>query len=468
MFIKGFLSNSTGIIISRILGLIRDLLTAAILGAGIWADIFFIAFKVPNLFRRLFAEGAFSQAFLPSFANSKHKSTFAIAVFFRIASFILLLSILVFIFNVPFTRVIATGLDEEQIQNAAPLVATTFLYLFLIYCVTFLGALLQYSKHFATTAFSTSLLNISMILALILNEKNTQSQIAWALSYAVLAGGIAQVLLHILIIIKFRIGKTLFSHIKIGNKRKKEINLKGFFRQFWHGFLGSSAMQISSFLDTWLASFLASGSISYLFYSNRIFQLPLAVFAIALSQALFVHITKLLRANDKKKAIELTSHSFYLLLLLLGSAALFGSILSEHIIWLLFERGNFSHNDTISTAKILSAYMIGLVPFGLSKLFSLWIFAQSQQQKSAKIAIFSMVINFIIALVLIQYLKDATAIALASSISGFLQLCFYIGAFGKNNFFAIINLKKLTIVIAILIIQAIGLMFLKEFLDVFI
>lgn len=469
MIIKGFFSNSAGIVISRILGLCRDLLSASILGAGVWADIFFIAFKVPNLFRRIFGEGAFSQAFLPAFTASNFKGMFAISIFFRFALGALLICILVAVFSTPFTNLIATGLNDAEIKSAAPLVAINFFYLFFIYCVTFLGALLQYEGHFATTAFSTSLLNLCMISALLIAKNWGAKDVAYALSYGVILGGFLQVLLHILIISQKRMGKTLYLAFKdkISKKSKsKSINLKGFYSQFSHALLGSSALQLSAFIDTWLASFLAAGSISYLFYANRIFQLPLAVFAIALAQPLFVRINRLLKSNDEKGALGLISKSGYVLLFLLASASLWGIGLSEFIVWLLFQRGNFTSSDTLATASVLSAYLIGLVPFGLAKIFSLWLYAKMAQKTAAKIAILSVVINLILASILMQYF-GATGIALASSIGGFLQFGLYIFYFGKKNFFAIISLKKSLVLILAIAAQGLMLVFIKEILNAY-
>ena len=141
MFIKGFFSNSVGIMVSRILGLLRDLLTASILGAGIFSDIFFIAFKIPNLFRRIFGEGAFTQAFLPNFAKTNKKAVFSAEIFLKFLLFIGVLTLAVNLFTSEFVKIIASGLSDENIAQAAPLVRINFYYLALVYCVTFMGSL---------------------------------------------------------------------------------------------------------------------------------------------------------------------------------------------------------------------------------------------------------------------------------------------------------------------------------------
>ena len=195
--IKNIFTNSFGILVSRILGFVRDLLTASILGANVYSDIFFIAFKLPNLFRRIFAEGAFTQSFIPSYAQSKYKIQFSTILFLQFLAFIILLSILVSIFSNFITQSIAIGLDQSTIQLASPLVAICFYYLPLIFIVTFLAALLQYKNHFATTAFSTALLNISLIFSLLLTSHMDKFDIAYYLTWAVVFGGILQVAVHI-------------------------------------------------------------------------------------------------------------------------------------------------------------------------------------------------------------------------------------------------------------------------------
>ncbi|MDR0467500.1 MAG: lipid II flippase MurJ, partial [Campylobacteraceae bacterium] len=157
MIFKTFFTNSFGILVSRIFGFIRDLMIASYLGASVYSDMFFVAFKLPNLFRRIFAEGAFTNAFLPAFTKSKNKSIFSVHVFIRFSVFISILTILVVIFSPFVAKMFAFGFSDEQIQKTAPLVSINFFYLLLIYMVTFIASLLNYRDHFATTAFSTAL-----------------------------------------------------------------------------------------------------------------------------------------------------------------------------------------------------------------------------------------------------------------------------------------------------------------------
>ncbi|WP_281950793.1 murein biosynthesis integral membrane protein MurJ [Nitrosophilus kaiyonis] len=468
MFKKIF-TNSFGILFSRILGFIRDLLTASILGANIYSDIFFVAFKFPNLFRRIFAEGAFTQSFLPSFISSKHKNLFAFSIFIRFFSIILIFSILVTIFSPIFTKMIAIGFDENLILQAAPYVAINFYYLDFIFCVTFLAALLQYKEHFATTAFSTALLNLSLIASLILFKNSEKSDIVLAMSIAVLIGGFLQFLSHLYMAKKLNILKRLVLACK-GFKKKSQIvknDLNRFYKNFFPAILGNSTAQISAFLDTWLASFLVSGSISYLYYANRVFQLPLALFAIATATALFPTVSKNIKRKDYEKALFHMKKSFWFLTFILSISTLGGIFLSKEIVWLLFERGSFTSQDTINTSAVLSMYLIGLLPYGLNKLFSLWLYANHKQLIAAKIATYSLITNILLSIILIFFLK-AAGLALASSIAGFVLFIFTIKEFGVKKFLDIISTKIAFILLILLIIESIFLYFIKGFIDAYI
>jgi len=432
--LKHIFTNSAGILISRILGFIRDLLTASILGANIYSDIFFVAFKLPNLFRRIFAEGAFTQVFIPSYAKSKHKIQFSSVLFLQFTAFIIILSLVVTLFSSFITKAIAIGFDSNTVDLASPLVAICFYYLPLIFIVTFLAALLQYKNHFSTTSFSTALLNISLIIALLISKNYDKYTITFYLSWGVVIGGILQVITHLIAIKKLKI-KFFTINFK---KKGRDFKQSKFYKQFYPAVFGSSAAHIAAFLDTWLASFLVSGTISYLYYANRVFQLPLALFAIATSIALFPSIAKAIKNDDENKALKYLQKAFYILLPLLLFASIVGIVLDDFIISLLFERGAFSSLDTNNTSILLSMYLIALVPFGIAKIFSLWLYSKEKQIKAAKITMISLSWNIVLSLILIiPY--EAVGLALASSISGFILLHLTLKEFGYNRFLSIIK-----------------------------
>ena len=457
---KSIFTNSFGILFSRITGFIRDLFAASYLGANIYSDFFFIAFKLPNLFRRIFAEGALTQTFLPSFTRSKHKAVFAISIFTLFLSIILTLSLLITFFPYAATKLIAIGFDDKTIQAASPFVAINFWYLPLIFVVTFIASLLQYKHHFATTAFATSLLNISLIAALLLSKDKEKVEIVYYLSYGVVIGGVLQLIAHLIALKKMKLYPLVIGGFKYFRKKSALIkaDTKKFKREFFPAIWGNSTAQFSAFLDTWLASFLISGSISYLYYSNRIFQLPLALFAIATSIAIFPKISRYLKNNDKEKAHIYMYKGFWFLTYLLTFSTLGGYLLSKEIVWLLFERGSFTHHDTLESAQVLQMYIIGLLPFGLNKIFSMWLYAAQRQRTAAKIATYSLSTNIIFSLLFISPF-GAAGLALASTLSGFVSLYLTIRAFGfyhvkkylktKHSFILLISTVVFVIILII-------------------
>ncbi|MCI6988315.1 MAG: murein biosynthesis integral membrane protein MurJ [Campylobacter sp.] len=466
MLKKAFFANSFGTLVSRIFGFIRDIMTAAILGAGVWSDIFFVAFKLPNLFRRLFGEGAFTQAFLPGFVRVKKKGLFAASVLSKFVLFILVITVFVVIFAPFVTKTLAFGFDKNTINLAIPYVRINFFYLTFIFVVTLFASMLQYKGHFATTAFSTALLNISMIVSLFLARDLSDEKVVLYLSIGVVVGGVLQALVHIIALKRTNMLRVLVAGFK-GLKKGKKADTKGFYKGFYNGVLGSSVLQLGSFLDTWLASFLMAGSISYLYYANRIFQLPLALFAIALSTAIFPSISKQIKNSNFKSALNLLGKNFYILFFLLLGSAVGGIMLSYEITWLLFQRGEFNAQNTIECSKVLSMYMVGLVPFGLAKLFSLWLYSKMRQDIAAKIAIKTLILSAILSVALIHPLK-ASGLALASSLSGFFLLYLNIKAFGFENFLAIINTKKISLILLLILCEIIILLIFKGLIDGFI
>ena len=619
MLKKAFLTNSSGILCSRVFGFLRDLSMANILGAGVYSDIFFVAFKFPNLFRRIFGEGAFTQSFLPSFIASSKKGAFSVLVLLLFSCALIGFSLLVVAFSGAFTKVLALGFDDELIKLASPIVAIHFWYLFLVFLVTFFSTLLQYKQHFWVSAYNTALLNIAMICALLFARGSDELAIVYIASYGVLVGGVAQIALHIYPLYKLGFmrlfvcgvrelrvagvtrvlfGKKLDSSgrdsvlgeqcgsvalcgkgttAKVANlpqNKRSEVSLenpqsshsptatprilmeesqkqsekarvladnqtalgsssraaqsgvaihnqnadssnaqsvfsqnavrrqdfgdkngalqgesrahtrayvtadspqqspflaqkptpkaaklastiktelRAFFKQFLPAMLGSSTAQIASFIDTILASFLASGAISYLYYANRIFQLPLAVFAIAISTALFPMVAKAIKANEHQKALIAMKKAFWFLLFMLLFCAVGGIMLREQIIWLLYEHGKFSRADTLECAMVFGAYMVGLVPFGCARIFSLYLYSHSQQALAAKISAISLFVGVVFSLVLMQF-WGAFGLALAGSLSGFVLFALTIRAFGFGEFWAIICARNYALLLGFMLV----------------
>lgn len=467
MLKKAFFTNSGGILCSRIFGFLRDVCMASILGAGVYSDIFFIAFKLPNLFRRIFGEGAFTQSFLPSLIHSRHKGVFSLSIFIIFSLILLILGIFVFFSSSWVTKLLAFGFSEQTIALASPVVAINFWYLWLVFCVTFFGSLLQYKHIFWVSAYNTALLNICMIASLIYAKDMDKMQIVYFLSYGVLLGGVAQILIHLYPLYNLGFFKLFYlssKHIKsfLQNKSKKSQRFyqefKSFFAQFFPALIGGSTAQLLAFIETFIASFLSAGSISYLYYANRIFQLPLALFAIAISTALFPLVAKAIKNKEPQKALEAMGKSFWFLCIALCVCTLGGVMLKDEIIWLLYKRGSFSAQDVSITANVFALYLLGLLPFGLSKILSLWLYSHSLQGKAAKFSIISLSCGTLLSFILIAPL-GVLGIAISSSISGFILLFLNIKAIGKKNFLSIIVQKKWSILLITTLVLEGGLLY---------
>ncbi|TLD85331.1 murein biosynthesis integral membrane protein MurJ [Helicobacter sp. MIT 11-5569] len=475
MFLKGFLTNSSGILTSRILGFFRDLLTATTLGAGIYSDIFFVAFKLPNLFRRVFGEGAFNQAFLPGLFNARLRGGFALKIGLIFCTILIVLSCFAGIFSASITKLLAFGFSDDLIELTAPLVAINFWYLLLIFIVTLFGAMLQFKRNFTAWAYSPALLNLAMIVALLLARNSEAYEAVIILSYGVLAGGIMQILLHCFPMYRLGFFKLLFAGFKelktkphntnyIDKRKSIDQSVKRFFKQFFPAMLGSSTAQFASFIDTLLASFLASGTISYLYYANRIFQLPLAVFAIATSTALFPLVAKFLKESKEEEALKALSKSFWFLAILLSICTVGGMFLKNEIIWLLFERGKFVREDTLMCANVFVAYLLGLLPFGLARIFSLWLYSKNQQVLAAKISAFSLLVGTFFSLILMQFF-GAVGLALAGSISGVFVFLLTLHYFSWKYFLSILwNPKFILLTCLLLCVESLVLFAFKAYI----
>jgi len=464
MKLKSIFTNSFGILLSRVTGLVRTMLISATLGATGYSDMFYVAFKFANMFRRIFAEGAFTQAFMPSFIQAKQKGVFATTIFLRFMLFIIAMSLMVTIFPELVTKIIAGGFSNEKIAQTATLTAINFWYLDFIFVVTFIGTLLQYKEHFITTAMSTMLLNISMIIALYIYMNEDPMTILYALSISVLIGGALQVITHIIALKKNNMLRLLTGGWKYRKTKNVTEENKKFNKLFIPSVWGNSSPQFASFLDTFLASFfVTAGSISYLFNANIIFQLPLGLIAIATASALFPSISKAIGRGDEDAVHDNLGKAFWLLAFSLSIAALGAILFSEVIVWLLFEHGKYTHLMTIETAKVLSMYMIGLLPYGFAKLFSMFLYASHKHTKAAKIATIALIVNMIFSLLLMKPM-GAMGLALAGSIGGWTLFILTIKEVGFHKFLHILKDKKLLYLASILVILSIVFYFLNQWL----
>jgi len=408
------ISSFTGL--SRISGLAREILMSYILGAGVVADAFIVAFKFPNFFRRLFAEGALHAAFVPLFSRSlTHKGIESARQtaeqVFSVLATILILFVLIVLIAAPFLMFILApgfGRTPERLQLAIDFTRLTFPYILFISLAALMTGMLNSIDRFAAGAAAPILLNIIMILSLLIYSFLGLSP-GYTLSLAVLIAGIAQFLW--LYIACWRAGLPLrWQRPQLTPDVKKIMTL------MIPGALGASVMQVNLFIDMSLGSFLPTGSLSYLYYADRLNQLPLSMFGIAIGTALLPKLSRLLQNEQKDKAMK-TQESAIEIALQLSIPAMVGLIvLSYPLISLIYGHGKFNMQDVLATAPTLAVFALGLPAYVLSKILTTNFFANHDTRTPVKIAIVVVVINLALTLILMGPFLHV-GMAMATSLS---------------------------------------------------
>ena len=405
---------------SRVLGFARDVLTAAILGAGPVADAFFVAQRLPNLFRSLFAEGAFSAAFVPlASARLAEGGAAELRRFAEEAHAVLLAALLVFvllgeIFMPALITLIAPGFAAEpgKFDLAVGLTRITFPYLLFISLVALQGGLLNTIDRFAAPAATPILLNLFLIAGLLL-----MAQFGWqdgqALAWALSAAGAAQFLWLTASCARAGIGLRLRLP-RLTPDVRRTLRIMG------PGVVGAGVTQLNLVVSTALASLLPSGAVSYLYYADRLNQLPLGVVGIAVATAILPPLSRQVRGGDGDGAMATQNRGIELSLLLTLPAAAGLALLAHPILASLFERGAFGPAEATATAAALAAYAAGLPAFVLVKVLAPGFFARQDTATPVKVAVATMATNLALTLVLMQFWAHV-GVALALSASGWLQ-----------------------------------------------
>jgi putative peptidoglycan lipid II flippase len=405
---------------SRILGFVRDILIAAILGAGPIADAFFVAFKMPNFFRRLFAEGAFNAAFVPLLAarlaedGREAAGNFAAAVLSVLAIFLFFFVTALQIGMPWLMYVFAPGFadDPEKFQLATDLARITFPYLLFISLVSLLGGVLNTLGRFAAAAATPIILNIVLIGAL-LGATPYLATPGHALAWGVAIAGILQFLWLIAACRREGINFPL-------PRPRLTPRVRRLLRLMVPGAIGAGVVQINLLIDIVIASLLPTGAISYLYYADRVNQLPLGVVGVAIGTALLPLLSRQLREGAVAEARNSMNRSIEIALLLTIPASAALLVIAPSVISVLFERGEFGAATTLATAQALMAYTIGLPAYVLIKVLAPGFFARHDTKTPVKIAIFCVLVNLVLNLVLIQFLAHV-GIALATAISAWIN-----------------------------------------------
>jgi len=383
-------------IISRLLGYIRDILIATFLGAGPLADAFFVAFRIPNTFRRLFSEGTFNAAFVPSYSSllskKKQSENFANNIFNLLILGLFFLVLIIEILMPLFVFMIAPGFgeDTQKMELAITLTRITFPFLFFISLASFFSAILNSHNKFAIASAAPIILNI-LLIGVLLFGKILNDQLVYYLSYAVTASGILQ-FIFLYFFIKNYFSFKFKIHIKIDKK------VKNFFKKLVPSIFSSGVTQINILVGTIIASFQTS-AVSYLYYADRVYQINLAIAGIAIGTVILPQLSKYVK-NKKKEKINLIQNKALELSLFLSIPAAIGLLIaSEEIISSLFGYGSFDKESVMSSAKALFYFAIGLPAFSLIKVFSTFFFARHNTKIPFYISLISVLLNIIISIV---------------------------------------------------------------------
>ncbi|KZN37695.1 murein biosynthesis integral membrane protein MurJ [Pseudoalteromonas luteoviolacea] len=434
--------------LSRVLGLVRDAVVANLLGAGLAADVFLFANRIPNFFRRLFAEGAFAQAFIPVLSEIKEKHgddqvrVFVAQAAGTLGTILLIVTILGVVGSPVIAGLFGTtwfidwwqgGENAAKFTLASNLLKFTIPYLFFISLVALCGAVLNVYNRFSVAAFTPVLLNISLIsCAIFLHEKFEQG--AYALALGVFIGGLIQLLFQLPFLGKLgMLSKPSFAWKAPNVVKVRKLMLPAIF--------GVSVSQINLLLDTIIAAALMTGSIAWLYYSDRLIEFPLGLFGIAIATVILPTLSKL-HANDKSEDFQKTMDWGVRFVLLLGIPAMGGLIvISPLIISVLFGHGEFvnSEVDNISAVSAgVTAYSVGLVSFMLIKVLAPGFYARQDTKTPVKIGIKALVLNMVFNLALAPFI-GYLGLALATSLSATCNALLLYMALRKDNIYRVSN-----------------------------
>ena len=412
-------------LLSRITGFARDIMLAAILGAGPAADAFFVALRLPNHFRAIFAEGAFNAAFVPAYAHVHGERGEASAGLFANRIFTLLflsqlvLLIVAWLFMPQAMSILAPGFadDAEQRRLAIELTRITFPYLLLITLVTLYGGMLNVMHRFASAAAAPIFLNLAMMMTLALAALFPSA--GHAAAWGVLISGFLQFFLLAGDLSRHG-GLPRFASIKLDE------DVRAFFRALGPATLGSMGTQVALFADTIIATFLPAGALSALYYADRLNQLPIGVIGIAIGTVLLPEMSRRLTANDHAGAMTAQRRAFdFTLLFSVPFVAAFLTV-PDVIMRAMFARCAFSKADAATAAATLAAYAVGLIPFVMIRSAVATFYARKDTATPVKAALTGVAVNVALKIALMGTLAQI-GLALATAVGAWINLLLVLG-----------------------------------------
>src|SRR6185312_942030 len=422
-------------LLSRLTGFARDIMLAAILGAGPVADAFFVAFRLPNHFRAIFAEGAFNAAFIPAYARIRAQGgpeaaqKFGDRIFTLLFASQVVLLALALVFTPQVIQVLAPGFsrEPEQFALAVSLTRITFPYLLLITLVTLWGGILNALHRFAAPSAAPILLNLTMMATLAIAFYFPGA--GYAAAWGVLISGFLQALLVG--------GDTVHSDVMTSFRALRlDDDVRRFFKALIPATIGSAGTQLALFADTIIASFLSAGAISALYYADRINQLPIGVIGIAVGTVLLPEMTRRLASGDETGARSAQNRAIEFALLLGVPCIVAFLIVPDLIMRGLFVRGKFTAGDAHAAALTLMAYTIGLVPFVLIRSVVAPFLARGDTATPVKAALIGTAVNIVFKIVLMGPLAQV-GLALATSIGAWINFVLVLWLAARAGFIAI-------------------------------
>ncbi len=423
-------------LVSRLTGFLRDVVMAAILGAGPVADAFFIAFRLPNHFRAIFAEGAFAAAFVPAYARTLEQAGLPAAKLFadQIGAALIMLNLIALALALLFTPevvgLLAPGLSDDPIRYdlAVALTRITFPSLALVSIQTLFSGVLNANNRFATAAGAPILLNFSMIATLLLTP--LFSDAGHAAAWGVLLAGVVMVLV---------VGGDAEMHgigIRLRLPRL-DAPTRRFLKALGPAIIGAGGVQLALFADTLIASYLPTGALSALYYADRINQLPIGVVGIAVGTVLLPEMSRRLAAGDETGAASAQARGIQLALLLTVPCAAASITIPDLIMRALFARGAFTAADAAAAGATLAAYAFGLLPFVLLRSFTAPFYARGDTATPVKAALLAMALNVALKVALAYFGSFAqVGLAFATSVGAWINLSL-LGYFARRHGFAV-------------------------------
>ncbi len=411
-------------LLSRLTGFARDIMLAAVLGAGPIADAFFVALRLPNHFRAIFAEGAFNAAFVPAYAHLQNNGAGA-AKLFADRIFTLLFSVQVallgaaWLFMPQVIAILAPGFGDDPVRGelAISLTRITFPYLLLITMVTLYGGMLNVMHRFASAAAAPIFLNLSMMatLALAAFFPTAGHAAAWGvlisgvLQYFLLAGDVARQ-----------------GCLPRFTRPRFDADVLDFFRAIGPATVGSMGTQIAMFADTIIATFLPAGALSALYYADRLNQLPIGVIGIAIGTVLLPDMARLLTAGDQSGAMASQRRAFEFTLLFSTPFVAAFLTVPDVIMRAMFARGAFSRADAAAAGVTLAAYAVGLIPFVLIRSAVATFYARKDTATPVKAALTGVVVNVVLKVILMGSFAQV-GLALATAVGAWVNLLLVMG-----------------------------------------